>query len=200
MHAAQPNRPPVRATSGFTLAELLMVIVTMGLVLTFALPRVDTEGYKVNASIRAVSASLNYAQRLAVSLGHDVVVAFDSTNGRLRVHEDADNDGVIDPGERVTATPLEDGVVFSRGGSSLLTYTTGVPATSAINFTRTQTQFPAVIFRRDGSASEGGGFYLNTRKGLAGAKSNWVRAAEIVRSSGRVIWYTYASGAWVQGN
>ena len=185
---------------GFTLLELVLVVVTMGIVLTLALPRINVEGYKLNAAVRGITASLSYAQRLSVSLQHNVVVAFDSADNRIRIHEDNNNNGLIDAGERLSSLPLEDGVVFGRGSAAPLTYTTGGTGTQTFNFAGLQGAYPAITFRRDGSASENGGFYITTRRALAVNNPAWVRAAEVIRSSGRVIWYSDATGSWVQEN
>jgi prepilin-type N-terminal cleavage/methylation domain-containing protein len=191
-----PRHPSHDARHGFSLIELMMVIVLMGLVLGIALPRVNIEGARVNATIRSLTAAVSVAQRLAVTEQHNVIVAFDSASGRIRVHSDDNNNGVMDATERVTSTPLGEGVVFGRGAVPALTFTTGSTGGQTFNFTRTSTGYPAVIFRRDGSASENGGFYLTTVKGSASGNPRWSRAAEIIRSSGRVLWYSYASGTW----
>lgn len=186
--------------AGFSLLEVLMVIVVIGIVASIALPRFNQEGYKVTSAARGITATLNYAQRLSISLQHDVRVAFDQANNRLRIHEDRNNNGVIDAGERVTSRPLEEGVVFNKGAAANLAYSTGGTGTQLFNFTVTQNAMPAIVFRRDGSASENGGFYLNTRRGMALNSNSWVRAAEVIRSTGRVIWYSYATGQWLRGN
>ncbi|HWA15265.1 MAG TPA: GspH/FimT family pseudopilin [Gemmatimonadales bacterium] len=191
-----PRHPRTLSRAGLTLIELMMVIVLMGLVLGIALPRVNIEGARVNATIRSLTAALSVAQRVAVTQQHNVIVAFDSASSRIRIHEDKNNNGIMDAGERVTSTPLGDGVLFGRGSVPALTYTTGGTGSVTFNFTRTSTGYPAIIFRRDGSASENGGFYLTTVKGAASGNTNWSRAAEVIRSTGRILWYSYASGAW----
>lgn len=197
----RPASPPRWADArGVTLVEVLIVIVMMGIIMAMAIPRLNLEGYKVSSAVRGVTAALSYAQRLAITLQHDVKVAFDLPNRRLRMHEDADNDGVIDPNERVTYTNLEEGVTFGRGTAPAITYTSGVAGPATFNFTQTQGGLPVVTFRRDGTVSESGGFYLNTIKSLAQNNTGSVRAGEMIRSSGRVIWYSYATTAWVRGN
>ena len=180
---------------GFTLAEVVIVVVIMGLAAAIAIPQLDTEAYKVNAAVRGVSSKLSSAQRLSVSLQHDVVVAFDAGNNRLRVHEDANNNGAINGSERVTSHPLEDGVTFGRGGAGSHTF-----GGAAINFTRTQGSLPVIIFRRDGSASEYGGFYLITGKSMAAGEDHNVRAAEIVRATGKATFYRYGPSGWTRGD
>ncbi len=198
--AEQVRRQAHSAQSGMTLVELLLVVIIMSIITGMAIPRLNIEGYKVSSAVRGVTASLSYAQRLAVSLQHDVRVSFDAANRRLRMHEDANNDGVMDINERVTYTNLEDGVTFGRGGAPAITYTDGVSGPLTFNFTQTQAGLPLVVFRRDGTVSESGGFYLNTIKSIAQGTTNSVRAGEMIRSSGRVIWYSYATTSWVRGN
>jgi len=191
---------PDRARRGFTLVEILTAIVIMAIIAAMAIPRLNLDGYKVSAAVRGVTAGMTYAQRLAVSLQSDVRVSFDSTLRGLRIHEDSDNDGVVDAGERVTSTNLEEAVTFGRGAATPITYSDGTVGNGTFNFAGTCSGLPCIVFRRDGSASENGGFYLNTIKSLVANNTNTVRAAEIVRSSGRVIWYTFATGAWTRGN
>lgn len=187
-------------TAGYTIVELMITVTVIALLAAIAIPRLDTQGYRVNGAVRGLTASLGYAQRLAVSLQHDVRVAFDSAGGRIRIHEDRNNDGNMDPGERVTSTPLDEGVVFARGAAPPVSFTTGGSGMTTFSFTRTQGVLPCVIFRRDGSASENGGFYITTTRGLAAGNATLVRAGEMIRSTGRVIWHSYATGTWVQGN
>ena len=188
------------ASGGFTLVEILLAVVIMAIVTALAIPRLNLDGYKVSSAVRGVTAALSYSQRLAVSLQHDVRVSFDSAGNRLRVHEDLDNDGVIDASERVTHTNLGEGVIFAKGTASTITYSDGTGGGVTFNFTRTCGGLPCIIFRRDGSASENGGFYLNTVKSVAEGRTDHVRAGELIRSSGRVIWYSYATGTWTRGN
>ena len=180
---------------GFTLIEMLVTVAVIAILAAIAIPRIDIDGYKVSSAVREVTTSLTYSQRLAVSLQHDVRVSFDSTNNRIRIHEDTDNDGIMDVGERVTYNPLDLAVTFGRGPTPAFTF-----GANTFNFTGTQAGLPMIVFRRDGSASENGGFYLNARKAAALGVTQKARAGQIIRSSGRITWYSYGSGAWTRGN
>ena len=128
------------------------------------------------------------AQQQAVTRQHDFVVGFDAPNGSIRVHQDANNDGKIDAGERVRNWPLGDNVVFGRGGAPA--FAIGQPA---VTFTQVREGLPSVIFHRSGSASEYGGFYLTSRRSALGGLSRDARAIEVERATGRATWYRYVN-------
>jgi len=113
----------------------------------------------------------------------------------LRIHEDADNDNVIDAGERVTAAALPEGVTFGRGAAPARAMGGAI-----VNFTRTQGILPMVVFHRDGSANENGGVYVTTIDGLSVGRVADVRAVEVSRATGRTSWFTYTTGTWKEGN
>jgi hypothetical protein len=150
--------------------------------------------YKANSGAQVVASTLTYAQRQAISRQADTRLAFDVANNEMRLHEDEDNDNVIDLGERVTVSTLPEGVTFGRG-----TATARAMGGAAVNFTRTQGGLPIVIFRRDGSASENGGVYTTTVAGLSLDRTADVRAVEVSRATGRAAWFSFATGAWKEG-
>lgn len=184
-----------RSDRGFSLVELLFVIVILGILTSIALPRINVASYRANSGAQVLAATLANAQRQAISRQADTRVAFDMPNNRLRIHEDENNDNVIDGDERVTSTPLPEGVAFGRG--SAIARDIGA---DVITFTRTQDGMPVVIFRRDGTASEAGGAYLSTVVGLAGDRTADVRAVEVSRATGRASWFSFATGTWKAGN
>ena len=112
-------------------------------------------------------------------------------NRKMRIHEDRNNDNVIDVGERVTYTILPDGITFGRGAAPAR------PMGGAdVTFTKTQGGLPVLIFRRDGTASEAGGVYITTLDGLAVGRAADVRSVEVTRAIGHPIWFSYATGVW----
>lgn len=167
-------------------------MVVVGIVASIAAPRLDFERQAMNAAANSVGAVLLRAQRQAVQQQHPVVVAFDAAGGRLRIHEDTDGNLAIDPGEKVTHEYLGEGIKLSRGYAPAK-----FASAAAVTFTFVQNGLPAVAFRRNGSASEEGGFYLTTVRGAAGAEhATDARAVSIQRSTGRLRWFSYESGSW----
>jgi prepilin-type N-terminal cleavage/methylation domain-containing protein len=178
---------------GFTLIEILMTITLIGMVAAFAIPKLNWSAYRVNGAVRSVTALLGRAQRLAVTDQSNVNVLFDVANNAIKIHEDANNDNVIQNTERVRSYPLGEGIVFGKGTAPIRLYTT-VP----ISFTRTEGGLLEIIFRRDGSASENGGFYITTTTASNSARPQDARSIEVVRSTGRADWFQYLGTTWVQ--
>ena len=176
-----------RNSQGYSIGELLWVIVILGIIAALALPRLDWIRYRINAEARNVTLQLAYAQRLAVSLQHNVLVTVDHANRRLTVDEDANNDGLYGSNERRRVIQLQDGVNFESNGVASL------PSPSPSN------ELTRITYRRDGSADQTGVVYLNTLRGGALGNNNDARALEIVRSTGRAFWYRYTSAGWAKG-
>ena len=105
--------------------------------------RLDWTRYRADAVARGVQADLSQAQRTAVSLQANVRVTRLAAD-RLQVHEDANNNGTVEGGERVTVSVLEHGFTLDQGTMAAL------PAPAA------GSELAAVTFRRDGTASTSG--------------------------------------------
>lgn len=173
----------------FTLIEILMVVTIIGLVAAFALPKLDTRSYRMNGAVRDLSSVMVVAQRTAVTKQSNVNLLFDQSGRTLRLHEDDNNDAIIQPLERVRGYPLGENVVFGLSGAPQRVYA------APISFSRTVNGMPALIFRRDGSASENGGFYITHENSN---RTKDARSIEIQRASGRVSWYQYSGSQWVK--
>ncbi len=185
-------RPSTR--SGVTLIELLIVVVIIGIVAAFALPRFDYTKYRIESSMRGVGTTLLSAQRRAVTAQHDVVITFDAGTNAIRVIEDANNNGLLDAGERTRGVPLGEQVVLSAGGAPAHPVGLG-----PVTFKKKFAGLPALTYHRNGSASERGGVYLTSRRAvLSGTHANDTRLLEIERSTGRVSWHRY-NGVWQRG-
>lgn len=189
MHPAPVNRsipgPSARGTLGVTLLELMVVIVMIGILSAVAMSHLDWKRYQADASGRGIMGELSTTQRLALSLQSNMHVTFpDST--RMMILEDANNDGTAGSGERVRYVVLDNNFRFGKANAPDL------PAPEDPN------TFSTVVFHRDGSADRNGTLYLHG----PGADPNCkhCRAVAISRATGRVVWYSYASGSWKRAN
>lgn len=173
-----------RRYRGITLIEMLITVTLIGILSGIAASRLDWGRYRADAVSRGLMAELSTAQRLAVSLQTEVRVT-QPTPDRLLVHEDANNDGAVGGTERVRTVYFDDGYLLQN---------TGVPAVPSPS---DATQLTAVVFRRDGSSSRSGTFYLR-HPGDPACKR--CRAVSVTRATGRLVWYSYSQGAWRRGN
>src|ERR1019366_1554952 len=98
---------------GVTLLELLVVITMIGILSAVAMSRLDWRRYQVDAGARGVMAELATAQRLALSLQSNMVITFPDTS-RMKIVEDANNDGLASAGERVRYVVLDNHVAFGK--------------------------------------------------------------------------------------
>lgn len=178
------------------MVELLIVMSVIGLLLAMVAPRIDVARIRVDSEIQNLALTMNAAQRLAVLNQHDISIIFDASANAIRVHQDENNDGLVNGGESVRWVEMEDGVTFGRTGAPGFLPTSASP----VSFTGKVSGLPALTFRRNGSASEYGGFYITAGGGPAGGLgAEYVRGIEVERSTGQVTCMTYASGSWEVG-
>jgi prepilin-type N-terminal cleavage/methylation domain-containing protein len=194
--AGQP--PTARATGGFTLMELMVVLVMIGILMSLLAPKVGIDRWQARASAQAVGTTLLTAQRDAIVKQANVIVDLDATNNRLRVGYDSTGNGRLDANERSRGIAMADGTVFGRPAD--------VPAMgfggNAVNFTYIDATsgLPAIMFYRNGSAQEFGGLYITSLKALnagRGAGKTW--ALSMNRATGRAEWSKWNGVSWVRG-
>ncbi|MBT3774519.1 MAG: prepilin-type N-terminal cleavage/methylation domain-containing protein [Gemmatimonadales bacterium] len=182
---------PKRA--GFSMVELIMVMLLMGILAGIAAPSLRPEKFQLDAAAVLVASSINAQQLAAVLRQHNVVLAFDTVENRLRVHYDEDNDNTIDTAENWYVIELDDNVRFSLGGA-----TARPLGSTPISVTGAQDSIPALTFRRNGSASEESIIYITSMKSINESSGKDTRSIEIERATGRTRCYSFSSGAWVQ--
>lgn len=179
---------------GFTLMELMVVLVILGMVVAFAAPRIDVTKYQIESSMQGVGMTLLALERQSITQQHDIIVLFDQTNQALKVHEDNNNNAAVDAGERVRSIPLGEKVVFGKGVATAMSMGAG-----PVTFTKVVQGLKALVFHRDGSASEAAGFYLTSARAIKyGGYPKDSRAILLDRATGRASWYRYNGSTWAR--
>ncbi len=60
---------------GFTLTELVLILVLVGILATFAVPRLNIEGFERQSFARELTIALRHAQRVAIASGCGVDIS-----------------------------------------------------------------------------------------------------------------------------
>jgi len=169
----------------------MVVIATL---VAIARPRLDTPRYRADGAIQMFRNALTQAQRTALINQYDVIVIIDTVRQRLKVSEDANNDGVIESDEHSMTYPLTDGVTF-------IVPPTGLDSAVSAPVVGSQLGsiggLPTITFRRDGAATSDLELYIATPP----SPGRIYRALQLVQSTGRNDWYLYnaTAGIWTLG-
>ena len=91
------NRFPLIAKRGFTMIELLVVIVVMGIILAFSLPAIHTTKLRFDQAVDGVYAKLKFAKQEAMTEG--INYGIDWNANALWVFKDENGDTVLNTGE-----------------------------------------------------------------------------------------------------
>lgn len=184
-----PHHAPLAGRRGHTLIETLIVMSLMAVLAGIAMPRLNYSSMRLDANVRVVRAVFQQAWRASIQNQHDMLVSVDTAGKRIRLLEDANNDGQPSTGERVTWRPLEEGAVFDVPA-------TGVsgPVTTSVSGTgvRSVGSLPTITFRRNGSTSGDAELYLSIE--FRGVKE--FRGVTVAQATGRTEWFRRVNSAW----
>jgi prepilin-type N-terminal cleavage/methylation domain-containing protein len=193
---AQQRRWTGAGTRGFSLLELMVVMVIAAVVGTVALPRIDSSRYRADSVVQNVRSALQVAQRNALVRQHDVILNFDTIGNRIRIGMDGNNDQLLTTGELIQVRELQSGNQFKRPPANGIS---GSVATSIVGAgLRTMDGMPTVTFHRDGSLSSDLEIYIR----VPGKTTAYVyRAVSVIQSTSRSDWYRWSveSNAWRSG-
>lgn len=193
MRHASRRRPTRQA--GFTLIEVVVTLILVGILGALAYPKIDVGRYKADAVVTTVRSTMQQAQRASLVGQHDIIVSFDVGGNRIRLAWDRNNNHVIDEGERVTWTSLSQGNRFA-------TPTRGVHGdvdrpVMGSNL-KSLDDYPTVTFHRDGSLSSELEIYMSSFS----TPVRW-RAVTVVQATGRTDWFRKNTNTdqagWVSG-
>lgn len=186
------RRGTIRA--GFTLVEVVVVMIMVGVIMALAMPHLDLQRYRTDAAIQTVRTVLQQAQRTALVRQYDVVISIDTAANALRWSEDANNDGTIQTTEHRRSYPLNDGVKFIVPPVGV----NGAVTSSVVGLhLGTMNGLPTVTFHRDGAATTNLELYI---AGPADPDITY-RAIVLTQGTGRTDYYLYnaQAGTWKLG-
>jgi prepilin-type N-terminal cleavage/methylation domain-containing protein len=179
-----------RSRGAFTMVEVMIALTISAMLVTLAIPRIDTTRYRADAIAQIVRTTLQNASRTSIVRQHDVIVSFDTLSDRLRTIYDRDNNGIANGTERVTYRGLDVGVLFTDPtirGISGTTITTAITGT-AIGLNG---GLPTITFHRDGTVSSDAEIYVS----IAARGPKMHRAIVLTQATGREEWYRYNAQA-----
>jgi prepilin-type N-terminal cleavage/methylation domain-containing protein len=160
-----------RRTAGFTLIEILVVLLLMGLLLTFLLPSFlkAIQRQKLLSAAQQTAIVLRMARLQAIKAAGNTVVQIDTTKGTVTAFSDPNNNQTLDAGESMLGrVDLPKGVTFMAVDGF----------TSPPN--------PAVaIFSSNGSVAAPGAFRVQNTAG------DQIEARVLTATSGRVVLQKY---------
>lgn len=192
--ARQDETPERRLRRGFTLLELVVVLIMVGLIAGIAVPRLNYEKYRADGAMRTVRSVLAGAHRNAIMRQTNIVIGFNLSNNTMVVLEDANNNCVKDTGERQTVRPLEEGAKFAvpatpYGGMSVSTAVSG-PNLCSLGGN------PAIQYLRDGATSTDLDVYLTSSRGVP----KDFRMVRVTQASGRTEANRFDGTTWKRMN
>jgi prepilin-type N-terminal cleavage/methylation domain-containing protein len=178
-----------RQMRGYTIAEMVVVLVIAGIVSAIALPNIDYRRYRADAATHTLRGTLQHAQRLSIVRQYDVIVVFDLVGRRMRIIEDANNNRAADSTERVIVRPVEEGITFIVPPMGV----NGPVSTPIVGANlRNVDGLPSITFHRNGSASSDLELYLSALS----AHASDIRAVVVTQSTGRAQGQRYLGSSW----
>jgi len=176
--------------TGFTLLEIMIVLVLIAIVSGIALPKLQISQYRVDGAMRTLQGALQQAERGAVQRQVEVAVSFDTANKRVRIHYDLNRNHIVDAGEDVVWKPLEEGNHFAAPPAGI-TGPAGMFLTGQ-SLSTSPEGFPTVYYHRDGAASTSYQLFLQS----SSTNTNDFRGLVVTQATGRVELYRYGNGTW----
>jgi prepilin-type N-terminal cleavage/methylation domain-containing protein len=185
------GRSPRAPRRAFTLIEILMVVALIGVVVGFAVSRVNYWSFRMDANVRLLQNVIIGAQQLAITRNVNVQLMFDANAHRVRILQDYNNDGVMDASDSVRYRPLADGAQFLAPPTTIdgaaAAYMTGPGVINTGNPLQL-----AIRIAPNGSLSGDVVIYVGSPRQLP----EDFRAVTIVGATSRTAFWSRGGGAW----
>lgn len=180
-----------RARAGFTIIELCVVLIMVGIITGMAVPRLNYQRYRADAAARVTRAVLQTSQRQAIMRQTNMLIVFWVAGRRMFIIEDSNNSYTYDAGERIRVRPLEEGAQFVMPTAKVPgTATPTSPVTGASM--ATVFGLPAIAFLRDGASSTDLSIYICSAR----CPPENQRALILTQSSGRTEAWRNNGSTW----
>lgn len=137
---------------GFTLIELIMVMLLIGVLAVFVVPRLNTSDFESRGFHDETLALLRYAQKIAIAQRRTVCVALNSGGVALSIDTDTPPDNICNTGPALSLPSVP------RGGSGL---TGSVPSFEFTPLGSTPAQISISIAGSAGITVEAGTGYVH---------------------------------------
>lgn len=106
----------LRVQRGFTVIELIMVLVLIGLIAVFVAPRLNSKDFEARGFHDETLALLRYAQKSAIAQRRTVCVAFTATETRLSMAPDEGSSSctvaLVGPTESTAIVTARSGITY----------------------------------------------------------------------------------------
>jgi len=180
---ANSHRSIKRPRAGFSMVEIIIVLVMMAVIAAMAIPKLNLSQFRADAAAQQVRSVFQTAQRTSLTRQFDVIVSVDTAQFGLRIAEDLNNDGTIQVSEWKFWRPTGEGNKFAipPKGLNASTVTSSVIGAQL----KIVDGMKSVIFHRDGSTSTDAEIYVQSEyKGRTD-----YRAISVTRATGRTELY-----------
>ena len=180
---ANSHRSIKRPRAGFSMVEIIIVLVMMAVIAAMAIPKLNLSQFRADAAAQQVRSVFQTAQRTSLTRQFDVIVSVDTAQFGLRIAEDVNNDGTIQVSEWKFWRPTGEGNKFAipPKGLNASTVTSSVIGAQL----KIVNGMKSVIFHRDGSTSTDVEIYVQSEyKGRTD-----YRAISVTRATGRTELY-----------
>ncbi len=178
----------LESKKGFTLIEMIITMAIIGIVSAIAIPNFSKwkEKHEIDGQAQKIYFDLMLARTAAVKSNNDVRVTFNLVANTYTIHEDNNNDGVVDAGENFKNAILENNVQFAYNVG--ISDTDNNAVTSAVSFGGTQ----VVVFDSRGQANSSGSVLLLHLSDI-GISNDRARLISVLEATGAVDYWKYSA-------